>query len=759
MTRLALQEMPFCKRCTLLTGTLLLALVVPVPKAFGTSEAPKGAELVARRWWTAVWQLDDQSLARLGVDPPPSPSVLARRARRLRTLLESEQPPPGGARFQDEHWMVEWPLREIRGPAGWAHVTLRLRMEWAGGDWRISRVLARLRARCAGIPSVAPVEAVVDLERAALTRGLDAAVHRARYLADFALLLDDHQRAVARAREYLAWRRLAAALDNAQAELRHLKERAALDEERMRDYLTLKDARALVAAARLEWANAESDDLPLGEVYADLWRAPELQHAAWWRALAAFHQARIDRARRRLDPTRERAAQEALAAVLTRYRELRPDSVAGYSDLAEVLLQLGRGSLAQQVIRAGRTRQPDSPRLAFLAWRAATGEERLDAAFALLRLDPEDSRVHATIGWELLARARFREAIPWLVRARDAEDPQDDRPHGLMLAHCYLLTGQLTAARDAAERALRREGLEPRDRSAAHMILALARLQMGDYQAARQSLLRALNGSSLIWMALLVAFGLTALVIIVGNALWRRLRPPPPDLPRERFRSSDYWWPLLALLAGQSLWFAGVDLLLSLGLSFLLMLATTLWVVRHRKGSVHWLGWRDRWPLRRVLVAAALLVPIVVLSEGITIAWRAGLQAVLPIELFRQLAQPSEVANHIFAGLVKTPVPAFLGMLLVAAVIGPIAEEVYFRGLLFGGLAERATVCRAAVLSTLTFAAMHMNPIALPAIIAIGLLLAWAYNRTDSLTLPIAIHILNNAVTLCLMRFFPPPGG
>uniref|UniRef100_A0A7C2WI99 CPBP family intramembrane metalloprotease n=1 Tax=Thermorudis sp. TaxID=1969470 RepID=A0A7C2WI99_9BACT len=197
----------------------------------------------------------------------------------------------------------------------------------------------------------------------------------------------------------------------------------------------------------------------------------------------------------------------------------------------------------------------------------------------------------------------------------------------------------------------------------------------------------------------------------------------------------------------------GVDLLVSLALSFVGMLGTTLWVVHRRKGTVAWLPLRDpRWR-QRLPGALAIVLVMLVASELLTRGVDAALALLLEEELAASLVTTSQLVTGFLDGLARTDPLTFAAVLLIVAVIGPIAEEVYFRGLLFGSLMERKGARYAIGMSALYFALLHLHPVAVPAIFAIGLLLAWLVDRTDSLALPITLHVLNNTTALLIARY------
>lgn len=92
-----------------------------------------------------------------------------------------------------------------------------------------------------------------------------------------------------------------------------------------------------------------------------------------------------------------------------------------------------------------------------------------------------------------------------------------------------------------------------------------------------------------------------------------------------------------------------------------------------------------------------------------------------------------------------------LGILLAAALIAPVCEEVFFRGLLFTGLLKRMPLWSATLLSALIFAAAHVDLGSLIPLFLIGLALAWARWRSDSLWPGLVIHAANNSAAALLL--------
>jgi membrane protease YdiL (CAAX protease family) len=87
---------------------------------------------------------------------------------------------------------------------------------------------------------------------------------------------------------------------------------------------------------------------------------------------------------------------------------------------------------------------------------------------------------------------------------------------------------------------------------------------------------------------------------------------------------------------------------------------------------------------------------------------------------------------------------------LLIVVAAPIAEEVCFRGMLFGGLRQRLPRIAAALVAGLVFGALHAltGISAVPPLVFFGFVLCLLYEKTGSIVPGIILHMLNNSVAL-----------
>jgi membrane protease YdiL (CAAX protease family) len=100
---------------------------------------------------------------------------------------------------------------------------------------------------------------------------------------------------------------------------------------------------------------------------------------------------------------------------------------------------------------------------------------------------------------------------------------------------------------------------------------------------------------------------------------------------------------------------------------------------------------------------------------------------------------------------------------IVAAVVAPFVEELFFRGFLFGVYSRRQPIWLAYLVSSLLFTILHLEPARMNAsqmaglsigIFLLALLLAWLYRYTGSLYPGMVAHAVNNAAAALLFYAF-----
>jgi membrane protease YdiL (CAAX protease family) len=91
-----------------------------------------------------------------------------------------------------------------------------------------------------------------------------------------------------------------------------------------------------------------------------------------------------------------------------------------------------------------------------------------------------------------------------------------------------------------------------------------------------------------------------------------------------------------------------------------------------------------------------------------------------------------------------------MSLVFTVVVIGPLTEEIVYRGLLYRAFRDRIGVPMALLLSGLIFAITHLELDHIVALWLIGVIFAWVTERSGSLLPAIAAHSLYNGLSLGL---------
>lgn len=96
----------------------------------------------------------------------------------------------------------------------------------------------------------------------------------------------------------------------------------------------------------------------------------------------------------------------------------------------------------------------------------------------------------------------------------------------------------------------------------------------------------------------------------------------------------------------------------------------------------------------------------------------------------------------------------YLGILCIA-VLGPVLEELLFRGAITKVLLEKYEPTTAILLSGMVFGVFHINPVQVVSATLAGFFFAWLYYKTRNLLLCMLIHIFNNSLSVYLTKAYP----
>lgn len=86
-----------------------------------------------------------------------------------------------------------------------------------------------------------------------------------------------------------------------------------------------------------------------------------------------------------------------------------------------------------------------------------------------------------------------------------------------------------------------------------------------------------------------------------------------------------------------------------------------------------------------------------------------------------------------------------------AAICGPMIEELFFRGFMYGAFKKRLGILPAVIITSATFAALHAHAVGFLPIMVLGVLLAYLYEKTGTLVSSITVHAIHNLSMVLLV--------
>jgi membrane protease YdiL (CAAX protease family) len=135
------------------------------------------------------------------------------------------------------------------------------------------------------------------------------------------------------------------------------------------------------------------------------------------------------------------------------------------------------------------------------------------------------------------------------------------------------------------------------------------------------------------------------------------------------------------------------------------------------------------------------------LKKGLIWAVSFGSAAALTLFIFFLLGIN---VSALFQMQLPAKIPELATFFLIGAIIGPAAEEIFFRGILYGFF-RKWGVSAALILSTLFFVLPHTSGNTIPVTQIIGgILFAVSYELEKNLLVPMTIHFLANLAIFSL---------
>ncbi|MEX2607406.1 MAG: type II CAAX endopeptidase family protein [Kiritimatiellia bacterium] len=245
------------------------------------------------------------------------------------------------------------------------------------------------------------------------------------------------------------------------------------------------------------------------------------------------------------------------------------------------------------------------------------------------------------------------------------------------------------------------------------------------------------------WVSLLFSPG--ASLACKNGWGWLNWRPLPHNLPTSFLRGFLMTF-VLQILAG--LWMyprldmlpVGVVILISIAV-FQGLLSLILFVHLQAAGLniPEVLGMESPFQLRDAvwgLMAYCMALPLVVLSSLFTKALFDSLK--LDLSLQPMIEQISELNGWM----------NWLSLFLLVGFIGPLLEEVIFRGVLFPWLVQKTGALPGLILQAAVFALIHQHAASVLALFSLAILLGLSYMYTRRLMTCVWAHVFFNSMTL-----------
>ncbi len=166
------------------------------------------------------------------------------------------------------------------------------------------------------------------------------------------------------------------------------------------------------------------------------------------------------------------------------------------------------------------------------------------------------------------------------------------------------------------------------------------------------------------------------------------------------------------------------------------LLVVAAWLFGIRRYGAPWSAMglvrtRLRWVIP--IPWAAVIISFAFTAIYVVLVTAAGIDSMLPPEI------PEGAVGDGAARLIN---------FAVIGVIGPLTEEIFFRGFLLVALVAAMGLRRGAIVSSAMFALIHLDVAVMVPIFITGLILAWLYLRTGSIWPPLVAHSTQNLIVL-----------
>jgi membrane protease YdiL (CAAX protease family) len=146
------------------------------------------------------------------------------------------------------------------------------------------------------------------------------------------------------------------------------------------------------------------------------------------------------------------------------------------------------------------------------------------------------------------------------------------------------------------------------------------------------------------------------------------------------------------------------------------------------------------------LLAACLFLPLGFLLQQFSI---------MVLQLFSHAKPVEQEVVETIRGTPGTGQRIVFGIMTM--ILAPLGEEPLFRGIIYSTMKQAGFPRLALFISSGAFALVHFNAAAFLPLLALAIILAIVYEKTDNLLAPIAAHFTFNAIEFTYMLLVPKP--
>jgi len=145
-------------------------------------------------------------------------------------------------------------------------------------------------------------------------------------------------------------------------------------------------------------------------------------------------------------------------------------------------------------------------------------------------------------------------------------------------------------------------------------------------------------------------------------------------------------------------------------------------------------------------IGVMLIVPTLMLVNGSALGLNAWMQDFWPDLQGQETVEAFRRSDDVLAKIM---------LVVAAAIVAPLVEEIIFRGFIYGVLKRYTDGIFAALCSSLLFAIVHLHVGTMFPLALLALVFCAVYEYTGCLLVPMVMHGLFNATSLIVMVFFP----